>query len=313
MPTNAVTLESMQDSGALAPEMSGEIFKRVREKSIVSRIAGTAPMSITGNQFVINTGQVEADIVPEAGAKPISKPGVTLKSVTPVKAALIVYWSKEARLKNPAGVLDNLSEQMADAIWRQVDMAVLHGRSAKSGAAIADVEYVNQTANRVELGTATKAQGGLTADLLSGYGTVVDAGYDFSAFAADPRFRTSLMGAVDLQGRPVYQSTVDLRDGMSTTLGLPTAYGKAVSGGIGGNTETAVRAFGGDFAGNLRLGFVEQITMRRSDQATLVDGGETVPLWQHNMEAALVEAIFGWVLHDTDAFVAYENAVADAA
>ncbi|ETJ39706.1 Gp15 family protein, partial [human gut metagenome] len=45
--------------------------------------------------------------------------------------------------------------------------------------------------------------------------------------------------------------------------------------------------------------------------ATIEDGGKTVHLWQQNMEAILVEAQFGWVLRDKDAFVLYKDAVAD--
>lgn len=304
----ALTIDSMEASGALAPELTNEIFRKVREDSLITRVAGTTPMSITGNQYVIRTAEPEADIVPEASPKPVSDLGYATKTVTPVKAATIVYWSKEARIANPGGVFNDIQESMARAIQRQIDLAVLHGKSAKSGAVIPGVEYVNQTANRVTLGTAASNAGGLTADLASGYGLITDAGYEFDGFLADPRFRSSLMTEVDANGAPRYGSEVNLASGYSNVLGLPAYYGRAVSGQIASNTDTNVRAFGGDFARNLKLGFVENITFSRTNTATIVDGDTTVPLWQNNMEAALVEAIFGWVLHDTDAFVAYEGA-----
>lgn len=94
---------------------------------------------------------------------------------------------------------------------------------------------------------------------------------------------------------------------MGTAFGLPVAYGKAVSGKIGAAEDTKVRAFGGDFTNNLKYGFAENITFSRTDVATIVDNGQTVNLWQNNMEAFLVEAIFGWVITDKDAFVAYED------
>ena len=56
---------------------------------------------------------------------------------------------------------------------------------------------------------------------------------------------------------------------------------------------------------------MDKISIRRTDQATINDGGTQVNLWQNNMEAMLVEAQFGWVITDKSAFVAYEDKVAD--
>lgn len=302
-----VTLSGMEANGLLAPELSGEIFRRVREESAVLRVAGSAPMAITGNEYVIRTVEPEADIVEEAAQKPISDIGLATKTVAPVKAATIVYWSKEARMKNPGGVFSDIQDAMTKAIHRQIDQAILHGKSAKSGATIPGVEYINQTTNRVALGTSAITAGGLTADFLAGYDTVVNADYDFTGFVADPRLRSQVIGAVDVNGRPVYQTSgTDLTAPVSNFLGLPMTYSKATSGKIGATPDQGTRAFGGDFAGNLKVGFVDQISFRKTDQATLVDGGQTVSLWQNNMEAALVEAIFGWVIRDTAAFAAYD-------
>ena len=307
-----VTLSGMEATGLLAPELSGEIFRRVREESAVLRVAGSAPMSITGNEYVIRTVEPEADIVAEAAPKPISDIGLATKTVAPVKAATIVYWSKEARMKNPGGVFSDIQDAMTKAIHRQIDQAILHGKSAKSGATIPGVEYINQTTNRVALGTSAITAGGLTADFLAGYDTVVNADYDFTGFVADPRLRSQVIGAVDVNGRPVYQTSgTDLTAPVSNFLGLPMTYSKATSGKIGATPDQGTRAFGGDFAGNLKVGFVDQISFRKTDQATLVDGGQTVSLWQNNMEAALVEAIFGWVIRDTAAFAAYDAEAAE--
>lgn len=45
----------------------------------------------------------------------------------------------------------------------------------------------------VELGTATQATGGMFTDLVNGEKAVVDAGFDFTGFAADPRLRPTLV------------------------------------------------------------------------------------------------------------------------
>ncbi|WP_237242541.1 phage major capsid protein [Rothia nasimurium] len=305
----ATTLSSLESSGILPKPMAQEIIKKVNEESVVQKLAGTMPMSITGASVAVQTGQAQAGIVGEGEAKPVTNAGVAVKNIKPIKAAAIVYWSKEARLANPLGYLDFLQEQLTGAITRAFDLAVLHGKNAINGQTISGVEYVNQTTNRVELGTAAKDAGGLATDLLAGYDLVTgsDKDFDFTGFAADKAFRSKLLGAVDVQGRPIYSNPLNFKDDLGTAFGLPVAYGKAVSGKIGAAEDTKVRAFGGDFTNNLKYGFAENISFSRTDVATIVDNGQTVNLWQNNMEAFLVEAIFGWVITDKDAFVAYED------
>lgn len=307
----ATTLSNLESAGLLPKPMAQEIIKKVNEDSVVQKLAGSTPMSITGGSIAVQTAQAQAGIVGEGEAKPITNAGVSTKTLKPIKAAAIVYWSKEARLANPVGYLDFLQEQLSGAITRAFDLAILHGKNAINGQEISGVEYLNQTTNRVELGTADKASGGIAADILAGYDLVtgLDKDFDFTSFAADKTLRSKLLGAVDTQGRPIYSNPINFRDDMATAFGLPVAYSKAVSGKIGAATDTKVRAFGGDFSTNLKYGFAENITFSRTDVATIDDGGTTVHLWQQNMEAFLVEAIFGWVITDKDAFVAYDDAV----
>ena len=303
----ALDLATMAASGHLHPQMSAEVFTRVSESSVITKVAGRTDMAMSGNEFVIDTGKVRADIVPEGTAKPVDTYGLTFAAATPLKAAVIVDWTYEMRIANPHGVLDRLQTKLVEAINEQIDAAVLYGKSVKSGLQVPNLAYLNQTANRVELGTAAAAAGGLTTDVLAGYNAVVNGGKDFTGFVADPRLRSKLMGAVDLQGRPIYQAQVDLRDPMGSLLGLPVAYSKAVSGQYGvGNEDTKVRAFGGDFQGNLKFGFVDDIKIKMTDTATV--GG--ISMWETNREAALVEAIFGFYIHDLNSFVAYEDKVA---
>lgn len=301
----ALNLSDIQAAGHLPPELSREVITRATEQSTVAQVAGRADMSIKGNEFVIDRGFIEADIVEEGQPKPVSDVGLSYVRAVPLKAAVIVDWTKEARIANPGGVLDRIGAKLSEAIAQQIDAAVLYGKSVKSGTQIADLPYLNQTTNRVELGTATAAKGGLTTDFLAGYSAVTDTGADFSAFVADPRLRSDLIGAVDAQGRPVFQTAVSLGEKFGSLLGLPVAYGRAVSGRYGNSgVDTGVRSFGGDFANSLKLGFVENVSIKTTDTATV--GG--VSMWETNREAALCEAIFSFVITDLDAFAAYEVA-----
>jgi HK97 family phage major capsid protein len=295
-------------TGMVPTPQAREILSRVADQSVVRRLSGTMPMPLTGASIAVQTGHIEAGVVAEGAAKPVGATSYAVKTITPRKFAAIAVVSDELVRENPAGVWDNISQDIADAITRAFDLAILYGLSAKTGAAIAGVEFVNQTTNRVEVGTATAAQGGLSTDLISGYNAVVNGTQihnGFTGFAATPAFRGSLLAAVDVQGRPVYQQTINLRDSMDTLLGLPVAYGRAVNASIGAATPTDTLAFGGDW-GALKYGFAQNLTISTSDQATVVDGGTTYNLWQQNLRAILVEATFGWVFSDVDSFVAYE-------
>jgi HK97 family phage major capsid protein len=300
------------DSGLVPASVATSILKRATDQSVVRRLSGSMPIPLTGASMAVQTGHIEAGVVGEGESKPVGGTLYTPKSIKPIKIAAIAVVSDELIRLNPAGIFDNISEDLADAITRAFDLAVLHGRSAKTGATIAGVEYINQTTKRVELGTASKTAGGLSTDLISGYNAVVNGSQvqnGFTGFAADPRFRGDLMGAVDVNGRPIYQQTLNLNDSMDSVLGLPAAYGRVVGGNIGASVDTGVRAFGGDW-GALKYGFAQNMTISTSKEATIVDGATSYNLFQQNLQAVLVEATFGWVISDVESFVGYDDLIA---
>ena len=305
----ALTLDSLKKQGALPQEMSDEIFKRVTETSTITQVAGRADMTMNGGKYLIDAGVVEADIVEEGKPKPTSDLTLGYVEAVPLKAAVIVPWTREARLANPAGIFDRIQEKLVEAINQQIDAAVIYGKSVKSKQTIPNVAYLNQSTNRVKLGTTALNKGGLRADVLQGYDLVADGGYDFTGFVADPRARSIFAGATDTAGRPLFDASNTLGNTATNILGIPAAFGKAVSGRYGnGNPDTGVRMIGGDFANNLKFGFIDNISVRMTDEATI--GG--VSMFETNQEAALVEAIFSYVIRDVDAFSVYEGEKAAA-
>lgn len=293
-------------SGIVPPSVSQAILSRAQEQSLVGRLAKTTPIPLEGLTQITQTGNIEVGVVGEGEAKPVGSTSYTSKTIKPIKLAAIAVVSKELRMKNPAGILENIQQDLANAVTRGIDLAVFHGRSAKTGDVIAGVESINSTTNRVELAADSPTQ----AELLAGYDLVAGGKQvhdDVNGFAFDKRVRSGLIGGlVDSNGRSLIQTSLSLADPLDNVFGLPAAYGKAVSGKIGASADTNVRGFVGDWSA-LSYGFAEQMTISRSDQATIVDGEKTYNLWQQNLEAYLVEVIFGWAISDTKAFAAYEN------
>lgn len=300
----ALTLDSLRANDILPPEMTQEVFKRVTETSVIGQVAGRTDMRMNRGKYLIDAGVIEADVVEEGKAKPVSDVSFSYVEAIPLKASVIVTWTKEMRKRNPWGVLDRIQEKMVEAINQQIDAAVIYGKSVKSKIDIPHVSYLNQSTNRVKLGTAAQNKGGLRADVLQGYDLVADKGHDFTGFIADPRARSIFAAATDTAGRPLFDSGNTLGNASTNILGIPAAFGKTVSGRYGiNNPDTGVRMIGGDFANNLKFGFVDEITIDITDEAS-IDG---VSMFQTNQEAALVEAIFSYVIRDVDAFAVYES------
>lgn len=293
-------------------EVVGDIFAKATESSLVLRLPGARQIPVGIGETVVRVGGTEPEAGQVGGTTLVSREGAVKpytgvswanKVFSPCKFAATITESSEFEEADPEGFAASIETKMVSAIYRAVDMAVLHGKDNITGAAlngIATNGYINATTNRVNLdGVANDA---MYDTLLDGYAKVVDndLDYDFTGWAADKRVRVPLLRAKDAEGRPAFQTSPDLRESFGSLMGLPVEFGKAVSGAIGANTDSGVRLFGGDF-GQLAFGFANQIKLRRNDTGMAGD----INLFETNQVAILIEVTFGWLVNDPEAFVAY--------
>lgn len=297
-----VTLDDLTtaEPTLLPREFAATIMENAFQNTVVGRLSPSEPISMGETVIPIYEGGIEAGVVGEGEAKPVSEPSMGTAVITPIKLATIVLVSREAARTNPGRMLDIVQGDMTNAITRAVDLGILHGRNAKTGGAIPSATFVNQTTNRVDL-TSDIGQ-----DILDAYDLAAEE-YDPDGIAADTRLRSKLVTARDTNGNSVFQASTNLQVPVDNVWGLPTAYGRAVSGRIGAYSDQGVRAFIGDWS-RVRWGYAEQITVSRSTEATVVDGGNTYNLWQQNLIGLLVEAIVGWtVLTPSESFAALDG------
>lgn len=300
-------IASGDNAAGFPKEVLAPIWKRAFEGSLVQRVAGSTPVSLAGNAMPYPTGRPVAGIVGEGEAKPVTEVKVGLKTFAPKKAAAIVVLSKEAIMANPLGAFDDLQGQLSQAIADTIDTAVLFGKNTTGGADLAGVQSIDSTTNVVTLDPAQAAtQGYIAKQIQSAYDAVVlqnDVAGDFEVnqFLFTPSFRSKIIGQTDTLGRPLYQSSLNLTDPVSTVFGIPAIYSRTVNG-RGDVASPKTVGFGGDFKNNLRLGFVENLTWDTADQYA---AGKD--LFTHNLIAIRVEAIFGWILRDPKAFVKIVN------
>ena len=124
------------NSVLLPPEITGPIFAKVTEQSAVQSLARRVPMSVTANTAVpVPLDVPMADWVAEGGVKPVSQVGTGVKQMTGKKVALLVPVSQEVVMTNPAGVYDQLEQDLPTAIARAFDYAAINGKSLRTGGA----------------------------------------------------------------------------------------------------------------------------------------------------------------------------------
>ena len=305
MPTQnlAALVGGTGGTNLLPKSVSSKIWSKAEALSIIPTLATNEPMILGENVFPTLTKRPAASIVGEGQAKPQSTIEVGAKVIKPIKAVVGLEFTLESILSNPAGILGLLETEMSAALARQIDLAILHGRNAATGTAIAGAEYVNQTTNRVELAADRTTY---DASLWAAYEAVTATGNDFTGFAFDPRLVGALGSARNTTTGVRLHPEIGMGNGITAYEGQRAAVSKTVSGQVDASADTKVRAFAGDWDA-LRYGRVLDIRTKKIEYGDPFGNGD---LQARNCAAYLAEVFFGWGILDLSAFAAVEDAVA---
>lgn len=252
----ASTLSHTQ-STLLPPTITGPIFDQAVETSAVMSLARRVPLSMDAKTAIpVPMDVPAAGWVDEGGVKPVASGSVGTKIMQGKKVALLVPVSQEVVRTNPAGLYTQLQQDLPTAISRAFDHAAIHGKDLRTGGDGPFTDYLLQTENSIELGTTSQANGGIYADLVKGEQLVVDANYDFSGYAADPRLRPSLKLQVDTQGRPIWVDDPAMGTSGGNLTGHPAFYNRGVSGNYrrSGNKVQVITQTGGATGGSFTIG-----------------------------------------------------------
>ena len=303
MPTQnlAALVGGTGGTNLLPKSVSSKIWSKAEALSIIPTLATNEPMILGENVFPTLTKRPAASIVGEGQAKPQSAIEVGAKVIKPIKAVVGLEFTLESILSNPAGILGLLETEMSAALARQIDLAILHGRNAATGAAISGAEYVNQTTNRVELAADRTTY---DASLWAAYEAVTATGNDFTGFAFDPRLVGALGSARNTTTGVRLHPEIGMGNGITAYEGQRAAVSKTVSGQVDASADTKVRAFAGDWDA-LRYGRVLDIRTKKIEYGDPFGNGD---LQARNCVAYLAEVFFGWGILDLSAFAAVEDA-----
>lgn len=287
----------------LPTDISNEIIAKTTESSAVMRLARQIQLPGRGLSIPMVTSDPEAGWVAETAAKPVSNPGLSTKTMTPYKLAVIVPFSDEFA-RDARALYDALVERLPDALGKKFDQTVFSGSAPGSGFDV----LTACTAQSIDVNAS--GEGGFYSALVGADIDIASGGYDLNGFAFSPQARGEMLSALDKDGRPIFINNV-AEGAVPRLIGQPVLYskglykaGNAASGTSGQSGYVAavpdLLGVAGDWTKAL-YGTVEGVKIDISNQATLTISDTAVNLWEHNMFAVKAEIEVGFVA-DTSAF-----------
>ena len=276
------------------PEISQEIWSNALTESFFMAHARRVTLPGEGVKIQTITGEPTANWVAETAAKPISTHTFGTKTITPYKLAVIEPFSDEF-VRDKRALYDELVRRLPNAIARKFDSTIMGTSAPGTGFDV--------------LGSCTKVslnpgQGSTLYDQFLTVDAAIAAGNGMmDIIGLAPAGKTKVQGAVDQVGRPLFTPGVDSA-AVGNILGARTEFNKNlfVAGTAGSPGTPAIVGIAGDFSDAI-FGVVENISIEFSREATLVNGGTTINLWQNNMIAVKCEATVSFAVKSTSEFV----------
>ena len=269
----------------LPPAVSGEIWANTLETSAVMQLARQIPLPGSGVTVQTITGEPVAEWVAETDEKPVSRPTLGSKPLTPYKLAVIVPFSNEFRRDLPA-LYGALVNRLPAALGRAFDATVFNGSAPG-----ANFDVLTGA-------TAVGITGNTYGGLLAADAAVAAGGGMLNGWALSPQARGVLLGALDGNDRPLFINNIQQDGAVPALLGAPVYMTRAVYL----DAATDVLGFAGDWSGAV-YGTVEGVQVSISDQATVMDGETQLNLWQRNMFAVRAEIEVGFRVRNAAQFV----------
>ena len=259
----------------LPADMSREILAKMQTESAVMQLATRIELPGKGVEIPVITSDPEATWVSETGMKTVSNPGLSSKLMSAYKLAVIVPFSNEFRRDVPA-LYDELVRRLPRALAQKFDATVFGPVANKPGT------------NFDTFGNCTAQTIGYSG-LVAADADIADHGGIMNGIALAPQGKAALLGAVDLQGRPLFINNV-AEGAVPMIFGAKTVLSKGAY--VSGSPSTVGVA--GDWS-QAMYGTVEGIKIDYSADATLkVNESTSINLFQQNMFAVRAEIEIGF-------------------
>lgn len=280
---------SRKTSGVVLPEVvSSEIMAKVLESSAVMQLARRIEMPGPGIKVQTITGEPTAAWVGETEQKPVSRHTLGTKTLAPYTIAVIEPFSNQFR-RDKVALYNELIRRLPYALAKTFDSTVF-GEVAKPGS---DFDQMSDL-------TAVNIKTDPWTGLVAADAAVSANGHMINGYAISPQAKSILLGAKDGNQRPLFINSV-AEGSIPVLLGNPVHVVKAAYLAGTADGPNAI-GYTGDWTKAV-YGTVEGVQIAISDQATLIDGENTINLFQQNMFAVRAEIELGFRLTDATAFV----------
>jgi HK97 family phage major capsid protein len=292
----AVDISRQTTNVLLPPAVSQEIWKNMQHASVVQQMVPRIQIPAGGLDIPIITGDPTPEWVGETDEKPVSRPTLGTKYLKAYKMAVIVPFSNEFR-RDLSTLYSALVERLPLTLARKFDRTVLGFESSPGTGfdTLAGVPTASLTSGSVYDGYVSALEAVATG--------TEDGSADVERWVLSSQAEIAALGAKDLQDRPIFIDSVTAQGSVSREIlarpvsKTPHVYHPGTAG-----SAPATLGFGGQWSSAM-WGFVEDLRVDVSEEATINDGGTQLNLWQRNMFATRVEFEIGFALRDENRFV----------
>ena len=282
----------------LPPEVTNQLFSKVRGKSSLAILSGSEPIPFNGETVFTFSLDKEVDLVGENGAKSNGGGTVAAIQMIPVKVEYGMrvsdefrYGADEIRLQYLTAFADGFAKKVA----RGIDIMAFHGvnpRTGSTAAVLADKNFDDLITNTVVFDADTPDDNIVTA-----IGLVEDAEHEVTGLAMAPGMKSALaqLKKGSTSNEPMFPE-LGWGSAVGQINGLPVDSNNTVS--FKQNTD---RAIVGNFADFFKWGFSKQIPLEVIEYGN-PDNSELGDLKGHNQVYLRGEAYVGWGIIDPSAF-----------
>jgi hypothetical protein len=295
----------------LPKNIAAGLWEKAQTGSTVAQLSGSEPMQFGEVDVMTFTRRPKAEYVGEGVQKSPTEVAFGVKTITPKKVQVTLRFNEEVQWADEdyqLGVLTTCANASGDALARALDLGVFHRINPLTGEPIGSVdEWLNQTENRVEIGSVTPPSGGgdgTDLEFEAAAGLVIDENFVPNAVAFDTKHAWTLATARYTDGRKKYPE-LGLGTNISSFEGLTAARSTTVSAREEAE-DTGVRAFLGDFK-EIRWGVQRRVPVEMIRYGDPDGQGD---LKRQNQIALRTEVVYGWAIMDLDAFAVLEVAAA---
>ena len=282
----------------LPPEVTNELFNKVRGKSSLARLSASQPIPFNGEKVFTFSMDNEVDLVGENAAK--SNGGGTIAAIqmVPVKVEYGMrvsdefrYGADEVRLQ----YLTSFAEGFANKVARGLDIMAFHGVNPRTG--IKASQLTNKCFDDLIENTVVFDSDTPDDNITSAIALIEDAEHEVTGLAMAPAMKNAL-AALKTQKDSNVPLFPNLGWGRSTgeINGLPADSNSTVSFG-----QNADRAVVGNFADFFKWGFAREMPIEVIEYGN-PDNSELGDLKGHNQVYLRGEAYIGWGIIIPEAF-----------